>query len=97
MENCKIGKNCNLRLTTLLALKILSTTQYETNPIKKIELLHNSFFLSLSEANLSDIPDFDYPRLYTLPPITPQEIYQVFLQSFRHIAPEHTGIPNFIF
>ncbi len=43
-----------------------------------------------------DIPGFDYPRPYTLPPITSHEIYQVILRPSPHKAPGPTGIPNFI-
>ncbi len=78
------------------ALKILSTAQYETNPKKKIELLRNAFFPSLPKGDLSDISGFDYLSPYTLPPITPHEIYQAILQPSPHKAPGPTGIPNFI-
>lgn len=90
------AKNRKPRLTTLPALKIPSTAQYETNPKKKIELLRNAFFPSPPEADLSDIPGFDYPSPYTLPPITPHEIYRAILRPSPHKAPGPTGIPNFI-
>lgn len=89
-------KNRKPRLTTLPALKIPSTTQYETNPKKKIELLRNAFFPFPPEADLLDIPGFDYPRPYTLPPIIPHEIFQAILRPSPHKAPGPTGIPNFI-
>lgn len=91
------AKNCKPRLTTLPALKIPSTAQYEINPKKKIELLRSAFFPSPPKADLSDIPGFDYPSPYTLPPITQHEIYQAILRFFPHKAPGPTGIPNFIF
>ncbi len=78
------------------ALKILSTAQYETNPKKKIELLRNAFFSSPPEADLLDIPCFDYSSPYTLPLITPHEIYQAILQLSLHKANGPSGIPNFI-
>lgn len=90
------AKNCKPWLTMLPALKIPSTAQYKTNSKKKIELLHNAFFPSPPEADLLDIPNFDYPSPYTLPPTTPDEIFQAILRPSPHKAPGPTGIPNFI-
>ncbi len=89
-------KNRKPRLTTLPALKIPSTAQYETNPKKKIELLCNAFFPSPPKTDLPDIPGFDYPSPYTLPPITSHKIYLAVFQPSPHKAPGPTGIPNFI-
>ena len=93
----KWAKNCKPQLTTLPALRIPFTTspQYETDPKKKIQLLRNAFFPPPPEADLSDIPDFDYPAPYTLPPLTPHEVYQAILRPSPHKALGCTGIPNY--
>lgn len=94
----KWAKNCKPQLTTLPALRIPSTAspQYETDPKKKIQLLRNTFLPPPPKADLSDIPDFDYLAPYTLPPLTPHEVYQAILRPSPHKAPGCTGIPNFI-
>lgn len=73
-----------------------ATLQYETDPKKKIQLLRTAFSPPSPEADLSDIPNFDYPTPYILPPLTPHEVYQAILRPSPYKVPGCTGIPNFI-
>lgn len=64
------------------------------NLIEKAIILAESFFPAPPEADLTDIPDYNYPTSIDLSPITKQEIIKTIEAIPNNKAPGTSGIPN---
>ncbi|ODM23022.1 hypothetical protein SI65_00611 [Aspergillus cristatus] len=66
---------------------------YDT-PERKAQVLQETLFPPPPEADLSDIPDYEYPEPLQMPAITEKEVCQAVRQAAPNKAPGPDGIPN---
>ena len=62
----------------------------------KVEILKNSFFPQIKEADLSDIQDYVYPSPVEWPPFTQREVRTALSIVATRKAPGQDGIPNLV-